>query len=87
VRYWTIAELVERKLLPRRRLVDAVRSGALPVVAGSKEDDALIDLAALDWWIAEERTPGSWVHDWEALRGTVYATGVRKPTRPKEESR
>src|SRR5436190_12787321 len=37
-RYWTISELVERKLLPRRRLIEAVRTGALPVtpeVAGS----------------------------------------------------
>jgi hypothetical protein len=77
-RWWTIDELVERKLLPRRRLVDAVRSGALPVAAGSKDDDALIDLAALDWWLAEERGPGTWVEQWEDLRGTVHADGTRR---------
>jgi hypothetical protein len=84
-RYWTIAELVEKKLLPRRRLLDAVRTGALPVAAGSRDDDVLVDLAELDRWLSDERFKDAWVDEWLGRRGASYAAGTRRgrPLQPK----
>jgi hypothetical protein len=69
VTYWTVTELVERKLLPRGRLRDAVRSGALPATFfGPADGEILVALADLDWWVSDERAASPWVDEWLQLR-------------------
>src|SRR5205809_378648 len=83
-RYWTVDELVERKLLPRARILEAIQSGELPVVARDQNDDVdvLIDVRDLDWWWSDLRPTEPWVNEWLAYRQTEDGMNLKQPAVP-----
>ena len=80
LRWWTPRELEQRKLIPRDRVVRAVRRGELPAVVLDGDEDVLIELREVNRWLFDERAAGeTWVGDYWRYRQTEDGRSMRQP--------